>query len=45
MQIVSQTDGEVLLQTPSAEMLAVARRFRASAKSPDTSGTLMDKEG
>ena len=45
IQIVSQTDGEVLLQTPSPEMLATARRFRASAKSPDTSGTLMDKEG
>jgi uncharacterized FlaG/YvyC family protein len=44
-QIVSQTDGEVLFQTPSPEMLAAARRFRASAKSSETSGILMDKEG
>ena len=45
IQIVSPTDGEVLFQTPSPEMLAAARRFRTFVKSSDTSGILMDKEG
>jgi flagellar protein FlaG len=44
-KIVNETTGEVLLQVPSEEMLAMARKLRELEKRLDASGVLMDKEG
>jgi uncharacterized FlaG/YvyC family protein len=43
-QVVSST-GEVLLQMPSKEVLAMARKLTDLAKQKDASGILLDKEG
>lgn len=44
-QIVSEKSGEVLLQVPSEEVLAMARKLREVAERMGASGVLMDKEG
>lgn len=44
-QIVSEKSGEVLLQVPSDEVLAMARKLREVAEQMGASGVLMDKEG
>jgi len=44
-KVVSKNSGQVLLQVPSEEVLAMARNLRAMEKQPGTSGVLVDKEG
>lgn len=44
-KIVSQSTGEVLLQVPSEEMLAMSRKLRELEKRMGASGVLVDKEG
>lgn len=44
-QIVSESSGEVLLQVPSEELLAMARKLREFAEQMGASGVLLDKEG
>lgn len=45
-QIVSESSGEVLLQVPSDELLAMARKLREFAEQMGASaGVLLDKEG
>lgn len=44
-KIVSQSTGEVLLQVPSEEMLAMSRKLRELEKQMGASGVLVDKEG
>jgi flagellar protein FlaG len=44
-RLVSASTGEVLLQVPSEEMLAMARSLRALDKQMGASGVLMNKEG
>jgi uncharacterized FlaG/YvyC family protein len=44
-KIVSQTTGEVLLQVPSVEVMAMARKSREFADLMEASGHLVDKEG
>lgn len=44
-KIISEHTGEVLLQVPSEEMLALARNLRALAEQAGASGVLVDKEG
>ncbi len=44
-QVVSENTGEVLLQVPSEEMLAMARKLRDFAEQTGASGVLLDKEG
>ena len=43
--VVNQATGEVVLQMPSAEMLAMARRVRELEKQMGATGALVDKEG
>ena len=46
-KVVNPSSGQVLLQVPSEEVLAMARNLRAMAMEKETgaSGVLMDKEG
>lgn len=44
-QVVSENTGEVLLQVPSEEMLAMARKLRDFAEQTGASGVLLDREG
>ena len=44
-KVVNPNTGEVLLQVPSEEMLAMARNLRAMEKHAGASGVLVDKEG
>jgi len=44
-KIVSQNNGEVLLQVPSEEMLSMARKLRELTEQMDASGVLLDREG
>ena len=44
-QIISEKTGEVLLQVPSEDVLAMARKLRDVAEQLDASGVLVDKEG
>ena len=44
-QIVKEGSGEVLLQVPSEEMLAMARKLREFTEQMGASGVLLDKEG
>jgi flagellar protein FlaG len=44
-QIVSEKTGEVLLQVPSEEVLAMARKLREFQQQMGASGVLMDKQG
>lgn len=44
-KVVNPNTGEVLLQVPSEEMLAMARNLRAMEKQAGASGVLVDKEG
>ncbi len=44
-KVVNETTGEVVLQVPSDEVLALARNLRAMDKHVATSGVLVDKEG
>ena len=44
-QIVSESSGKVLLQVPSEELLAMARKLREFAEEMGASGVLLDKEG
>ena len=44
-KVVDPGDGKVLLQVPSAEMLAMARNLRAMDKQMGPSGALVDREG
>lgn len=44
-KVVNPKNGEVILQVPTEEMLALARNLRALDKQEGASGVLMDKEG
>lgn len=44
-KVINPKNGEVILQVPSEEMLALARNLRALDKQEGASGVLMDKEG
>jgi flagellar protein FlaG len=44
-KIVNPNTGEVVLQVPSEEMLAMARNLRAMDNKKGASGVLVDKEG
>lgn len=44
-KVVNPKSGEVILQVPSEEMLALARNLRALDKQAGASGVLMDQEG
>lgn len=44
-KIVSPNSGQVLLQVPSEEVLAMARNLRSMEKQTGTSGVLVDREG
>lgn len=44
-KVINQDTGEVLLQVPSEEMLALARKLREMEQRMGASGVLMDKEG
>ena len=44
-QIVSDSSGEVLIQVPSEELLAMARKLREFSEQMGASGVLLDKEG
>jgi flagellar protein FlaG len=44
-KVVNPGNGQVLLQVPSEEVLAMARNLRAMEKEMSASGVLMDKEG
>lgn len=44
-KIVSPSNGQVLLQVPSEEVLALARNLRTMEKQKGASGVLVDKEG
>jgi flagellar protein FlaG len=44
-RIVDATSGEVVIQVPSEEVLAMARNLRALDEQMGTSGVLIDKEG
>lgn len=44
-KVVNPNSGEVLLQVPSEEMLALARNLRSLDSPAGASGVLMDKEG
>lgn len=44
-QIVNQNTGEVVLQVPSDEVLAMARKLRDLEQQMDAAGVLLDKEG
>lgn len=44
-KIVDAGTGGVVLQIPSEEVLAMARKLRATPSVRDTSGVLVDKEG
>ena len=44
-RVVSSSTGEVLLQVPSVEVLAMARKLKDLAKQQGASGVLLDKEG
>jgi len=44
-KVIDQATGEVVIQVPSEELLAMARNLRALEKAQDASGVLVDKEG
>jgi flagellar protein FlaG len=44
-KLVDPSNGKVLIQVPSEEMLAVARNVRSSERQKDASGVLLDKKG
>lgn len=44
-KVVNPSNGEVLLQVPSEEVLAMARNLRALDDQAGASGVLVDKEG
>lgn len=44
-RVVNHKTGEVLLQVPSEEILAMARRVREMEQHLGSAGTLVDKEG
>ena len=44
-QVVQQGTGEVVLQIPSDEVLAMSRRIREMEAQTGTSGALVDKKG
>jgi flagellar protein FlaG len=44
-KIVSPSNGQVLLQVPSEEVLAMARNLRTMEKQKGAFGVLVDKEG
>ena len=44
-KVVNETTGEVVLQVPSEEVLALARNLRTMDKHAGASGVLVDKEG
>lgn len=44
-KVVNLDNGQVLLQVPSEEVLAMARNVRAMGKQAGASGVLVDKEG
>lgn len=44
-KVVNPGNGQVLLQVPSEEVLAMARNVRAMGKQTGASGVLVDKEG
>ncbi len=44
-KVVNETTGEVVLQVPSEEVLAMARNLRSMDKQAGASGVLVDKEG
>lgn len=44
-QVVSPSSGEVLMQVPSEEVLAAARKLRALSTQKDATGVLVDKQG
>jgi flagellar protein FlaG len=44
-KVVNPSSGEVILQVPSEEMLALARNLRSLEKQAGASGVLVDKEG
>jgi len=44
-KVVNPGNGQVLLQVPSEEVLAMARNLRAMEKEMGASGVLLDKEG
>ena len=44
-KIISEKSREVLLQVPSEEVLAMARKLRDVAERLDAAGVLVDKEG
>ena len=44
-QVVQQGTGEVVLQIPSEEILAMSRRMRELGGQPGSSGALVDKKG
>lgn len=44
-QVISAGTGEVLLQVPSVEVLAMARKLKEITKQKGASGVLLDKEG
>lgn len=45
LKVVNQETGEVLLQMPPEEFLAMARNLRALEDSRDASGVLVDRKG
>lgn len=44
-KVVNPSNGQVLLQVPSDEMLALARNVRAMQEQMGAAGVLVDKEG
>jgi len=44
-QIINQSNGAVVMQVPSEEVLAMARNLQSMDKSKDGSGVLVNKEG
>lgn len=44
-KVINPNTGEVLLQVPSEELLALARNLRSFEKQTGASGVLVDKEG
>lgn len=45
IKIVDSGTGGMVIQIPSEEVLAMARKLREKVNAQDTSGVLMDKEG
>jgi flagellar protein FlaG len=44
-KVVSKDNGQVLLQVPSEEVLAMARNLRSMEQQQGVSGVLLDKKG